>query len=417
MSKRRVVVTGLGLVCPVGGTVADAWAAILRGESGIGPITRFDVSAFPTRFGGAVRGFAVEQYMSVKDARRMDEFMHYGIAAGVQAVGDAGLDFERLDRDRCGVVTGAGIGGLWTIEETCAGYVDSGRNPRKISPFFVPSTIINMISGHLSIRYGLRGPNLGVVTACTTSTHALGLGARCIQYGDADLIIAGGAEMATTPTGLGGFGQAKALSSRNESPQTASRPWDRDRDGFVLGDGGGAMVLEEYQHAHARGARIYAELLGFGMSGDAHHITAPPEDGDGARLAMVNALTDARINGDQVQYLNAHATSTGLGDKAETIAIKRAFGEHAQKLAVSSTKSMTGHLLGAAGVVEAIFSVLAIRDNVAPPTTNYQHPDPDCDLDYVPNSARPMKIDVAMSNSFGFGGTNGTLVFRRLGGG
>jgi 3-oxoacyl-[acyl-carrier-protein] synthase II len=416
VSKRRVVVTGLGLVCPVGGNVADAWAAILRGESGIGPITRFDVSAFPTRFGGAVRGFAVDQYMSVKDARRMDEFMHYGIAAGVQAVGDAGVDFERLDRTRCGVVTGAGIGGLWTIEETCAGYVDSGRNPRKISPFFVPSTIINMISGHLSIRYGLRGPNLGVVTACTTSTHALGLGARCIQYGDADLIIAGGAEMATTPTGLGGFGQAKALSSRNDAPQAASRPWDRDRDGFVLGDGGGAMVLEEYEHARARGARVYAELIGFGMSGDAHHITAPPEDGDGARLAMANALADAHISPDQVQYLNAHATSTGLGDKAETIAIKRAFGDHAKKLAVSSTKSMTGHLLGAAGVVEAIFSVLAIRDNVAPPTTNYEHPDPDCDLDYVPNSARPMKIDVAMSNSFGFGGTNGTLVFRRLGG-
>jgi 3-oxoacyl-[acyl-carrier-protein] synthase II len=416
VSKRRVVVTGLGLVCPVGGNVADAWAAILRGESGIGPITRFDVSAFPTRFGGAVRGFTVDQYMSVKDARRMDEFMHYGIAAGVQAVGDAGVDFERLDRDRCGVVTGAGIGGLWTIEETCAGYVDSGRNPRKISPFFVPSTIINMISGHLSIRYGLRGPNLGVVTACTTSTHALGLGARCIQYGDADLIIAGGAEMATTPTGLGGFGQAKALSSRNDSPQTASRPWDRDRDGFVLGDGGGAMVLEEYEHARGRGARIYAELIGFGMCGDAHHITAPPEDGDGARLAMVNALADAHISAEQVQYLNAHATSTGLGDKAETIAIKRAFGEHARKLAVSSTKSMTGHLLGAAGVVEAIFSVLAIRDNVAPPTTNYEHPDPDCDLDYVPNTARSMKIDVAVSNSFGFGGTNGTLVFRRLGG-
>lgn len=416
MSKRRVVVTGLGLVCPVGGNVADAWAAILRGESGIGPITRFDVSAFPTRFGGAVRGFAVDQYMSVKDARRMDEFMHYGIAAGVQAVGDAGVDFERLDRTRCGVVTGAGIGGLWTIEETCAGYVDSGRNPRKISPFFVPSTIINMISGHLSIRYGLRGPNLGVVTACTTSTHALGLGARCIQYGDADLIIAGGAEMATTPTGLGGFGQAKALSSRNDAPQAASRPWDRDRDGFVLGDGGGAMVLEEYEHARARGARVYAELIGFGMSGDAHHITAPPEDGDGARLAMANALADAHISPDQVQYLNAHATSTGLGDKAETIAIKRAFGDHAKRLAVSSTKSMTGHLLGAAGVVEAIFSVLAIRDNVAPPTTNYEHPDPDCDLDYVPNTARPMKIDVAMSNSFGFGGTNGTLVFRRLGG-
>jgi 3-oxoacyl-[acyl-carrier-protein] synthase II len=417
VSKRRVVVTGLGLICPVGGNVADAWAAILRGESGIGPITRFDVSAFPTRFGGAVRGFSVEQYMSVKDSRRMDEFMHYGIAAGVQAVGDAGIDFEKLDRDRCGVVTGAGIGGLWTIEQTHAAYVDSGRNPRKISPFFVPSTIINMISGHLSIRYGLRGPNLGVVTACTTSTHALGLGARCIQYGDADLIIAGGAEMATTPTGLGGFGQAKALSSRNDSPQTASRPWDRDRDGFVLGDGGGAVVLEEYQHAHKRGARIYAELIGFGMSGDAHHITAPPEDGDGARLAMVNALRDAQLNAEDVQYLNAHATSTGLGDKAETIAIKRAFGEHAKKLAVSSTKSMTGHLLGAAGVVEAIFSVLAIRDKVAPPTTNYQNPDPDCDLDYVPNSARPMTIDVAVSNSFGFGGTNGTLVFRRLGGG
>jgi 3-oxoacyl-[acyl-carrier-protein] synthase II len=417
VSRRRVVITGLGLICPVGGNVPDAWAAILRGESGIGPITRFDVSAFPTRVGGAVRDFAVERYMSVKEARRMDDFMHYGIAAGVQAVGDAGLDFERLDRDRCGVVTGAGIGGLWTIEETHAAYVDSGRNPRKISPFFVPSTIINMISGHLSIRYGLRGPNLGVVTACTTSTHALGLGARCIQYGDADLIVAGGAEMATTPTGLGGFAQAKALSSRNDAPQSASRPWDRDRDGFVLGDGGGAMVLEEYEHARRRGARIYAELIGFGMSGDAHHITAPPEDGDGARLAMVNALRDAQLNAEDVQYLNAHATSTPLGDRAETIAIKRAFGEHAKRLAVSSTKSMTGHLLGAAGVVEAIFSVLAIRDRVAPPTTNYENPDPECDLDYVPNSARPMAIDVAVSNSFGFGGTNGTLVFRRLGSG
>lgn len=417
MSKRRVVVTGLGLICPVGGNVVDAWAAILRGESGIGPIQRFDVSAFPTRFGGAVRDFAVDQYMSVKDARRMDEFMHYGVAAGVQAVSDAALDFERLDRDRCGVVTGAGIGGLWTIEETHAAYVDSGRNPRKISPFFVPSTIINMISGHLSIRYGLRGPNLGVVTACTTSTHALGLGARCIQYGDADLIVAGGAEMATTPTGLGGFAQAKALSARNDSPQTASRPWDRDRDGFVLGDGGGAMVLEEYEHARRRGARVYAELIGFGMSGDAHHITSPPEDGDGARLAMVNALRDAQLNAEDVQYLNAHATSTPLGDRVETIAIKRAFGEHARKLAVSSTKSMTGHLLGAAGVVEAIFSVLAIRDRVAPPTTNYENPDPECDLDYVPNTARPMDIDVAVSNSFGFGGTNGTLIFRRVGSG
>ena len=415
MSNRRVVVTGLGLVSPLGSTVADSWAGILQGQSGIGPITRFDVSAFPTRFGGAVRGFEVEQYMSAKDARRMDEFMHYGIAAGVQAVTDSGADFERLDRDRCGVVTGAGIGGLWTIEATYQAYIESGRNPRKISPFYIPSTIINMISGHLSIRYGLRGPNLGIVTACTTSTHALGLGARAIQYGDADLILAGGSEMATTPTGVGGFGQAKALSTRNEAPQRASRPWDRDRDGFVLGDGGGAMVLEELEHARARGARIYAELTGFGMSGDAHHITAPPEDGDGARLAMANALRDARIDPSDVQYLNAHATSTPLGDRAETIAIKRVFGAHSAQLAVSSTKSMTGHLLGAAGVVEAIFCVLAIRDQVAPPTTNYENPDPECDLDYVPNHARKMKIDIAVSNSFGFGGTNGTLVFRRYG--
>ena len=416
MSKRRVVITGLGLICPVGGNVADSWASILRGESGIGPITRFDVSAFPTRFGGAVRGFDVEQYMSLKEARRLDEFIHYGIASGVQAVTDSGADFERLDRDRCGVVTGAGIGGLWTIEQTRQTYFDAGCNPRKISPFFVPSTIINMISGHLSIRYGLRGPNLGVVTACTTSTHALGLAARAIMYDDADLILAGGSEMATTATGLGGFGQAKALSTRNESPQTASRPWDRDRDGFVLGDGGGAMVLEELEHARKRGARIYAELAGFGMSGDAHHITAPPEDGAGARLAMVNALRDARLNPSDVQYLNAHATSTPLGDRAETIAIKHAFGDHAARLAVSSTKSMTGHLLGAAGVLEAILSVLAIRDQVAPPTTNYETPDPECDLDYVPNVAGPMKIDVVMSNSFGFGGTNGTLVLRRFGG-
>jgi 3-oxoacyl-[acyl-carrier-protein] synthase II len=416
VSKRRVVITGLGLICPVGGTVADSWAAILNGESGIGPITRFDVSAFPTRFGGAVRGFNVEEYISLKEARRLDEFIHYGIAAGMQAVVDSGVDFERMDRDRCGVVTGAGIGGLWTIEQTRQTYFDSGCNPRKISPFFVPSTIINMISGHLSIRYGLRGPNLGVVTACTTSTHAIGLGARAIQYGDADLIVAGGAEMATTATGLGGFGQAKALSTRNDAPQRASRPWDRDRDGFVLGDGGGAMVLEELEVARARGARIYAELIGFGMSGDAHHITAPPEDGAGARLAMTNALRDAQLNPSDVDYLNAHATSTPLGDLAETIAIKHAFGAHAARLAISSTKSMTGHLLGAAGVLEAIVSVLAIRDRVAPPTTNYDTPDPACDLDYVPNQARPMKLDVAVSNSFGFGGTNGTLVFRRFNG-
>jgi len=406
-------VTGLGIVCPLGSTIADAWAALLRGESGIGPITRFDVAAFPVRFAGAVRGFEVGQYMAPKEARRMDEFMHYGIAAGMQAVSDAGIDFEKLDRERCGVVTGAGIGGLGTIESEHDAY-RAANNPRKISPFFVPSTIINMISGHLSIQFGLRGPNLGVVTACTTSTHALGLAARCIQYGDADLVIAGGSEMATTPMAVGGFAQAQALSRRNDSPTTASRPWDRERDGFVLGDGGGAMVLEEFEHARRRGARIYAELVGFGMSGDAHHITAPPEDGDGARLAMSNALRDAGLNPDQVQYLNAHATSTPLGDKAETLAMKRAFGDHAYKLAVSSTKSMTGHLLGAAGVVEALFSVLALRDQVAPPTINLTTPDPDCDLDFVPNTARQMRIDVAMSNSFGFGGTNVTLVFRRV---
>ncbi len=403
----------MGIVCPLGSTVADAWAAALKGESGISPITRFDVTAFPTRFGGAVRGFDVGQYLPPKDARRMDEFMHYGVGAGVQAVADAGADFERLDRERCGVVTGSGIGGLGTIETEHNAFL-SAHSPRKISPFFIPGTIINMVSGHLSIRFGLRGPNLGVVTACTTSTHALGIAARIIQYGDADLIIAGGSEFATTPMGLGGFGQAKALSSRNDSPATASRPWDLERDGFVLGDGGGAMVLEELEHAKARGARIYAELSGFGMSGDAHHITAPLEDGSGARLAMVNALRDARLNASDVQYLNAHATSTPLGDKAETVAMKSAFGEHAYKLAISSTKSMTGHLLGAAGVVEAIFSVLAIRDQVAPPTINYQTPDPDCDLDFVPNTARPMRIEVAMSNSFGFGGTNGTVLFRRF---
>jgi 3-oxoacyl-[acyl-carrier-protein] synthase II len=310
-------------------------------------------------------------------------------------------------------VCGAGIGGLWTIEVEYGEYLKA-MNPRKITPFFVPATIINMIAGHLSIRFGLKGPNLGVVTACTTSTHAIGLGMRTIQYGDADVIVAGGGEMATTRCGLGSFGQAKALSTRNEAPQEASRPWDKDRDGFVLSDGGGAMLLEELEHARQRGARIYAELVGFGMSGDAHHITAPPEDGDGARLAMVNALRDAHLNPDEVQYVNAHATSTQLGDRAETVAMKRAFGEHAYKLAVSSTKSMTGHLLGAAGVVEAIFSVLAIRDGVAPPTINYTTPDPDCDLDYVPNTARRMKIDVTLSNSFGFGGTNGSVVFRRF---
>jgi 3-oxoacyl-[acyl-carrier-protein] synthase II len=386
---------------------------VLRGESGIAPVTRFDVSAFPVRFGGAVRDFDVAQYIPPKEARRMDDFMHYGVAAGVQAVADSGLDFSKADPTRCGAVCGAGIGGLGTIEAEYGEYLKA-NNPRKISPFFVPATIINMIAGHLSIRYGLQGPNLGIVTACTTSTHAIGLGMRTIQYGDADVIIAGGGEMATTRCGLGSFGQAKALSTRNDAPTEASRPWDKDRDGFVLSDGGGAMVLEELEHARARGARIHAELVGFGMSGDAYHITAPPEDGEGARLAMVNALKDASLNATDVQYINAHATSTQLGDKAETVAMKRAFGEHARRVAISSTKSMTGHLLGAAGVVEAIFSVLAIRDGVAPPTINYRTPDPECDLDYVPNTARRMKIDVTLSNSFGFGGTNGSLIFRRF---
>ncbi|MBV8909560.1 MAG: beta-ketoacyl-ACP synthase II [Gammaproteobacteria bacterium] len=413
MSKRRVVVTGLGVVSPVGSTVQSAWEAILRGESGIGPVTRFDVSAFPVRIGGQVRDFDVTRYITPKEARRMDEFMHYGVAAGVQAVTDSGIEFSKSDPSRCGVICGAGIGGLWTIESEYSEYLKA-MSPRKISPFFVPATIINMIAGHLSIRYGLKGPNLGVVTACTTSTHAIGLGLRSIQYGDADVIIAGGGEMATTRCGLGSFGQAKALSTRNDAPAEASRPWDKDRDGFVLSDGGGAMLLEELNHARSRGARIYAELIGFGMSGDAFHMTAPPEDGEGARLAMSNALKDAQLDAGEVDYVNAHATSTELGDRAETVALKRAFGDHARHLAVSSTKSMTGHLLGAAGVVEAVFSVLAIRDNVAPPTINYHTPDPACDLDYVPNTARKMKIEVSLSNSFGFGGTNGSLLFRRF---
>jgi 3-oxoacyl-[acyl-carrier-protein] synthase II len=412
VSKRRVVVTGLGIISPVGSTIKTAWDTILRGESGIGPLTKFDVSAFPVRFGGSVRDFDISQYITAKDARRMDEFMHYGVAAGIQAVNDSGIDFSKLDSERCGAVCGAGIGGLGTIEQEYANYLKGG--PRKISPFFVPASIVNMIAGHLSIKYGLKGPNLGVVTACTTSTHAIGLGMRTIQYGDADVIIAGGGEMATTRCGLGSFGQAKALSTRNDAPAEASRPWDADRDGFVLSDGGGAVILEELEVARRRGANIYAELVGFGMSGDAHHITAPPEDGEGARLAMSNALKDASMDPSEVQYVNAHATSTPLGDRAETFAIKRAFGDHAKKLAVSSTKSMTGHLLGAAGVVEAIFSLLGIRDGIVPPTINLHKPDPECDLDYVPNTARRMKVDVALSNSFGFGGTNGSVIFRRF---
>jgi len=403
------------MVSPVGSTVPVAWDAILNGRSGIGPITRFDVSAFPVRFGGQVRDFDLGAYISPKDARRMDDFMHYGVAAGMQAMVDSGFDVGSSDATRCGAIMGAGIGGLGTIEAEYHDYLKA-HNPRKISPFFVPATIINMIAGHLSIKYGLRGPNLGVVSACTTSTHAIGFGMRAIQYGDADMIIAGGSEMATTVCGLASFAQAKALSSRNDAPQEASRPWDLERDGFVLSDGGGAVVLEELEHARARGAKIYAEMAGFGMSSDAYHITSPPEDGAGAALAMTNALRDAAMNATDIQYINAHATSTPLGDKAETAAIKGAFGDYAHRVAVSSTKSMTGHLLGAAGVLEAIFSILAIRDNVAPPTINYRTPDPNCDLDFVPNVARQMPIDVALSNSFGFGGTNGTLIFRRFSG-
>ena len=415
MSKRRVVITGMGIVSPVGSTLNQAWHSVVNGISGIGPITRFDVSAFPCQFGGAVKDFVLEQYLPAKEARRMDEFMHYGIAAGVQAMADSGLDLERIDLDRAGVIMGSGIGGLQTIEDQHNDFL-AAQSPRKISPFFVPSTIINMIAGHLSIRFGLRGPNLGVVTACTTSTHALGLALRTIQYGDADLVLAGGSEMATTRMGLGGFGQAKALSTRNDSPQAASRPWDKDRDGFVLSDGGGAVMLEELEHARARGARIYAELAGFGMSGDAHHITAPPEDGNGACRAMQIALRDAGLNPGDVQYINAHATSTPLGDKAETAAMRQAFGAAAAQLAVSSTKSVTGHLLGAAGVVEAIFTALAIRDQVAPPTINLHEPGEGCDLDFVPLVARQMDIAAAVSNSFGFGGTNGSLVLRRFAG-
>jgi 3-oxoacyl-[acyl-carrier-protein] synthase II len=413
LSKRRVVVTGLGIISPVGSTIASAWDNVVKGVSGIGPITRFDVSDFPCRFAGAVQGFELEKYLSAKESRRMDTFMHYGIAAGVDAMSDSGLDLNTIDLDRAGVVTGSGIGGLATIEEEHNAFM-AAHSPRKISPFFVPSTIINMISGHLSIRFGLRGPNLAVVTACTTSTHAIGVAMRTIQYGDADVILAGGAEMATCAMGVGGFSQAKALSTRNDAPAEASRPWDRDRDGFVLGDGGGALVLEELEHARRRGARIYAEVAGFGMSGDAHHITAPPEDGNGARRAMQAAMRDAGLNPGDVHYVNAHATSTELGDVAETLAIKGALGDAAGRTAISSTKSVTGHLLGAAGVVEAIFSVLAIRDQVAPPTINLHNPGDGCDLDYVPLTARQMRIDAALSNSFGFGGTNGTLALKRF---
>ncbi len=411
MTKRRVVVTGLGIISPVGNNVADAWRNILDGKSGAAPITSFDVSDFSVRFAATVKDFDVSLYISPKEAKKMDTFIHYGIAAGCQAIEDAGLEVTEANAERIGVAIGSGIGGLPGIEKTHGVYAKSG--PRRISPFFVPSCIINMISGNLSIKYGLKGPNIAIVTACTTGTHNIGDAGRMIAYGDADVMVAGGAEMATCPTGLGGFAAARALSTRNDDPEAASRPWDADRDGFVLGDGAGVVVLEEYEHAKARGAKIYAELAGYGMSGDAYHMTLPPAGGEGAMRCMQMALRDAGLAPDEVDYVNAHGTSTPAGDKAETDAVKNTFGDHAYKIAVNSTKSMTGHLLGAAGGVEAVFSILAINDQVSPPTINLDTPDPECDLDYVPNTAREMKIDVALSNSFGFGGTNGTLLFRR----
>ncbi|WP_266158427.1 beta-ketoacyl-ACP synthase II [Dyella silvatica] len=412
MSKRRVVVTGLGIISPVGNDIASAWENILKGVSGIGEVTHFDATAYATRIAGQVRGFEPGQWMAAKDIKKMDPFIHYGIAAGTQALRDSGLEVTEANAPRIGVAVAAGIGGLHTIEHTAIELHDKG--PRRVSPFFVPSSIINMVSGHLSIMFGLKGPNIACVTACTTAAHNIGLGARMIQYGDADVMLAGGAEFATTGTAMAGFCSAKAMSTRNNEPTKASRPWDKDRDGFVLSDGAGVLVLEEYEHAKARGARIYAELSGFGMSGDAYHITAPSEGGEGAARCMENALRDGGINPTDVQYINAHGTSTPLGDLGEVLAAKRVFGDHAYKLAMSSTKSVTGHLLGAAGGIEAIFSILALRDQVMPPTINLDEPGEGCDLDFVPHTAREAKIDVAVSNSFGFGGTNGTLVFRRI---
>ncbi len=412
MSRRRVVITGLGIVCPIGNTVAEAWSSVLAAKSGIGRITHFDAGLLSSRIAGEVRNFDVAAYLSPKEARRMDRFIHLGIAAGVQALKDSDLEVTESNATRIGVNIGSGIGGLPMIEQTHNDVLKGG--PRKISPFFIPSTIINMISGNLSIMHGLKGPNLAMVTACTTSAHCIGESGRLIEYGDCDVMVAGGAEATITLLTVGGFAAARALSTRNDDPATASRPWDRDRDGFVLGEGAGVVVLEEFEHARQRGAKIYAELAGYGMSGDAYHMTAPQEDGEGAARCMENALRNARLNREDIDYINAHGTSTPLGDLAETVAVKRCFGDHARKLAVSSTKSMTGHLLGAAGGVEAIFSVLAIRDQVAPPTANLFHQDPACDLDYVPNAARRMPLRSALSNSFGFGGTNGTLIFTRV---
>lgn len=412
-SRRRVVVTGLGLISPVGNTVSEGWANLTAGRTGIDLITKFDASAFACRFAGEVKGFDVEAYMPGKEARHMDTFIHYGMAAAIQAVQDAGLPhgdaLDEVSAERIGCMVGSGIGGLPLIEQTHKEY--SERGPRRISPFFVPASIINMISGHISIKYGFTGPNLAIVTACTTGLHCIGEAGRLIEYGDADVMVAGGAESTVSPLGVGGFAAARALSTRNDDPKTASRPWDKDRDGFVLGEGAGVLVLEEYEHAKKRGAKIYAELAGFGMGADAFHMTAP--NVDGPKRSMLAALRNARVNAGEVQYLNAHGTSTPLGDINETNAIKLAFGEHAKKMVVNSTKSMTGHLLGGAGGIESVFSVLAVHHQVSPPTINIFEQDPECDLDYCANEARAMKIDVAVKNNFGFGGTNGTLVFRR----
>ena len=410
MSRRRVVVTGLGAISPVGNNVADTWRNIVAGTSGIVRISRFDAAAFKSRIAGEVKGFDVAEYLSPKEARRMDVFIHYGMAAGIQAFRDSGLEVTPENADRIGVNIGSGIGGLPMIEETHSDFLAGG--PRKISPFFIPGTIINMISGNLSILLGVKGPNLSVVTACSTGLHTIGIGLRMIQHGDADVMICGGAESTVVPLAIGGFSSAQALSTRNDDPATASRPWDKDRDGFVLGEGAGVVVLEEYQQARQRGARIYAEVVGFGMSGDAYHRTAP--DTDGPRRSMLNALKDAGLNPDQVQYINAHGTSTPLGDKNETDAIKLALGDAARKLVVNSTKSMTGHLLGGAGGLESLLTVLAVHHQVSPPTINIFNQDPECDLDYCANTARDMKIDIAIKNNFGFGGTNGTLAFRRV---
>jgi 3-oxoacyl-[acyl-carrier-protein] synthase II len=412
MSKRRVVVTGMGIISPVGNDLTSAWANVVAAKSGIGPIPHLQATELPVKFGGPIRDFDPASYISPKDVRKMDPFIHYGIAAATQAIKDSGIEITDANRNRIGVAVGAGIGGIHGIEATCETYFKQG--PKRISPFFVPSTIINMAAGHISIMFGLRGPNIAVVTACTSGTHNIGLAARMIQYGDAEMMVAGGTEHGTTPTSMGGFSQSRALSGRVDAPELASRPWDKDRDGFVLSDGAGVLMLEEYEHAKARGAKIYAELTGFGMSADANHMTAPTEDGSGAALSMDNALRDAKLNVDQLDYLNAHATSTPLGDAAEVKAMKLCLGAHAYKLMISSTKSVTGHLLGAAGGVEAIFSVMALHTGIVPPTANLIEPSPDCDLDFVPLVAREVPIKVAMSNSFGFGGTNGTLIFARV---